>query len=279
MVSQTLANNKSENTMVNSTVNVYPIPCLSDNYAYVIHNIATGTAAIVDIPDSGPIISKIAELGATVSEVFLTHHHWDHIDGLDDLQTALSTQLGQARCRVIGAKADAHRLPPLNEAVSPGQTVQLCGVKGNVFDVSGHTLGHLALHMPDINALFTADSLMAMGCGRLFEGTAAQMWQSLSQLRALPSNTLVYSGHEYTANNMAFALSLGEENSAIAIRAEEIATYRAAGRFTVPSLLSLELKTNPFLRADDPALQASIGMSGKKPVEIFATIREWKDNF
>jgi hydroxyacylglutathione hydrolase len=120
---------------------------------------------------------------------------------------------------------------------------------------------------------------MAMGCGRLFEGTAAQMWQSLSQLRALPSNTLVYSGHEYTANNMAFALSLGEENSAIAIRAEEIATYRAAGRFTVPSLLSLELKTNPFLRADDPALQASIGMSGRKPAEIFATIRELKDNF
>ena len=265
--------------MINSTVNVYTLPCLFDNYAYVIHNSATGTAAIVDIPDSRPIISKIAELGATVTEVFLTHHHWDHIDGLDDLQTALSTQLGQARCRVIGAKADAHRLPPLDEAISPGQSVQLCGVKGKVFDVSGHTLGHLALHMPDINALFTADSLMAMGCGRLFEGTAAQMWQSLIQFRGLPSDTLVYSGHEYTANNMAFTLSLGEENSAIAIRAKEIATYRAAGRLTVPSLLSLELKTNPFLRVDDPALQASIGMSGSKPAEIFATIREWKDNF
>ena len=265
--------------MINLTTNVYTIPCLSDNYAYVIHNSVTGKAAIVDVPDSGPIIAKIRELGATVTEIFLTHHHWDHIDGLADLQTALGVQLGQTKCRVFGAKADAHRLPPLDEALSPGQTVQICGVEGKIFDVSGHTLGHLALHMPKIKALFTADSLMAMGCGRLFEGSAAQMWQSLSQLRTLPSDTLVYSGHEYTESNMEFALSLGETNPDIATRAAQIITDRAAGHPTVPSILSLELETNPFLRADDPSLQAVIGMRGIKPAEVFATIRGLKDNF
>ena len=279
MIYTTLANNKSENTMINLTTDVYTVPCLSDNYAYVIHNSATGIAAIVDVPESGPIVAKITELGATVTEIFLTHHHWDHIDGLDDLQIALSTQLDQTECRVIGAKADAHRLPPLDEALSPGQIVQVCGVEGEIFDVSGHTLGHLALHMPDIKALFTADSLMAMGCGRLFEGNATQMWQSLSQLRALPSDTLVYSGHEYTESNMAFVLSLGETNQDIATRAAQITRDRAAGHATVPSLLSLELKTNPFLRADDPSLKAIIGMSGKKPMEVFSKIRELKDNF
>ena len=265
--------------MINLTIDVYTVPCLSDNYAYVIHNTATGKAAIVDVPDAGPIIAKIKELGASVTEIFLTHHHWDHIDGLDDLQIALVTQLDQNKCRVFGAKADAHRLPPLDEALSPGQTVQICGVEGKIFDVSGHTLGHLALHMPGIKALFTADSLMAMGCGRLFEGSAAQMWQSLSQLRTLPSDTLVYSGHEYTESNMAFTLSLGETNPDIATRAGQITTDRAAGHATVPRLLSLELKTNPFLRADDPSLQAIIGMSGKQPVEVFAKIRGLKDNF
>ena len=265
--------------MVISTVNVYTVPCLSDNYAYLIHNTETGTATIVDVPESGPIIAKISELGATVANVFLTHHHWDHIGGLESLQTALKTQFGHTRCRIIGAKADVHRLPPLDQAVLPGQTIQLCGIDGKIFDVSGHTLGHLALHMPDIKALFTADSLMVMGCGRLFEGSAVQMWQSLLQLKTLPGDTLVYSGHEYTANNMAFALSLGENNPAVATRAAQIMTDRAAGRATVPSLLSLELKTNPFLRADDPIIQATVGMKGNTPSDVFAEIRRLKDDF
>ena len=265
--------------MINSAVDIHTLACLSDNYAYVIHNRATGTAAVVDIPVAGPIVAKIAELGVPVTEVFLTHHHWDHIDGLDELQKALTSQLGQTPCRVIGAQADAHRLPPLDEAVTPGQTISLCGIAAEIFDVSGHTLGHLALHMPDIKALFTADSLMAMGCGRLFEGSPALMWQSLLKLRNLPGGTLVYSGHEYTASNMAFALSLGEANSAVASRAVQINEDRTADKATVPSLLALELKTNPFMRADDPALQTALGLSGAEASDVFAKIRALKDKF
>jgi len=265
--------------MINSTINVHTVPCMTDNYAYVIHNHFSGTAAVVDIPEAGPIIAKILELGAIVTEVFLTHHHGDHIDGLDNLQMRLTTQLGQAPCSVIGAKADAHRLPPLDYAVTPGQAIKLCGIDGQIFDAPGHTLGHVALHMPEIKAVFTADSLMAMGCGRLFEGTAAQMWQTLLQFRSLPNETIVYSGHEYTASNMAFALSLGEANPAVASRAAQIAKDRAAGRATVPSLLALELQTNPFLRADDPTLQSAVGMSGATTLDVFAAIRARKDKF
>ena len=265
--------------MINSTIDVHTIACLSDNYAYVIHNRTTGTAAVVDIPEAGPIVAKIAELSVPVTEIFLTHHHWDHIDGLDDLQKALTNQLGQKPSRVIGAQVDAHRLPPMDQAVIPGQTIQLCGIDGQIFDVSGHTLGHLALHIPAIKAVFTADSLMAMGCGRLFEGTPAQMWQSLLKLRDLPGDTLVYSGHEYTARNMAFAQSLGEANFAVASRAAQITEDRATGKATVPSLLELELQTNPFLRADDPALQTAMGLSGEVASDVFAKIRALKDKF
>ena len=265
--------------MVNSSIAIHTLPCLSDNYAYVVHNSAAGTAAVVDVPEAGPLVAKISELNVPVTDIFLTHHHWDHIDGLPDLQAALTGSLGQAPAQVIGAKADAHRLPTLDKAVNPGDRLTLCGIDGEIYDVSGHTLGHLALHLPSAKAVFTADSLMAMGCGRLFEGSAAQMWHSLLQLRALPQNTWVYSGHEYTASNMAFTQSLGEDNPAINARAAEITKDRAAGRPTVPSLLALEMQTNPFLRADDPALKTAVGMPEATAEQVFAEIRARKDKF
>ena len=265
--------------MVNSSIAIHTLPCLSDNYAYIVHNSAAGTAAVVDVPEAGPLVAKISELNVPVTDIFLTHHHWDHIDGLPDLQAALTGSLDQAPARVIGAKADAHRLPTLDQAVNPGDRLTLCGIDGEIYEVSGHTLGHLALHLPSAKAVFTADSLMAMGCGRLFEGSAAQMWYSLQQLRALPQNTWVYSGHEYTASNMAFTQSLGEDNRSINARAAEITKDRAAGRPTVPSLLALETQTNPFLRADVPALKTAVGMPEATAEQVFAEIRARKDKF
>ncbi len=246
------------------------IPCLSDNYAFLVHNPETGQTALIDVPEAAPIQAVLDKRGWTLTDILLTHHHWDHVEGLADLQHA---------ARVIGAKADAHRLPDLDLAVEEGDVIKICGTSVQIFDVSGHTVGHIAFYMPDPGYAFTADSLMAMGCGRLFEGTAAQMWASMLKLRALPPETLICSGHEYTASNVAFALTLEPDNEPIILRAEEIKAARNNGVFTVPSTLAAELATNPYLRADDPALSAAMGMPGADPAAVFAEIRARKDRF
>ncbi|MEM6307920.1 MAG: hydroxyacylglutathione hydrolase, partial [Pseudomonadota bacterium] len=163
--------------------------------------------------------------------------------------------------------------------MAEGDSIRMAGYPFHILDVSGHTLGHIAAYSTDLKAAFTADSLMAMGCGRLFEGTPAQMWHSLLKLRALPYDTVIYSGHEYTTGNIAFAQSLGEDNPALTARAATVKNRRVAGRPTVPSVLGEEKATNPFLRADDPALQSAIGMHGMDPAIVFAEIRKRKDNF
>lgn len=246
------------------------IPCLSDNYAFLLHNALTGDTLLVDAPEAGPIQDTLDMLGWTLTDILLTHHHYDHVDGLPFLR-------GSAR--VIGAKNDAHRLPPLDVAISEGDTVAICGEEAAVFDVSGHTMGHIAVHFPTSGLVFTADSLMALGCGRLFEGTPAQMWESLQKLRALPDHTQVCSGHEYTQTNAAFALTIEPENQDLILRAQDIAASRTAGQPTVPSNLGIEKRTNPFLRADLPALQAAVGMSDAPPVDVFAHVRQKRDIF
>ncbi|MDS9946235.1 MAG: hydroxyacylglutathione hydrolase [Planktomarina sp.] len=270
---------RNEITMVNQDIELHTIPCLADNYAFVVYNKAQRSALVVDVPDATPILEMLKTFDITSCDIFITHHHGDHIDGLSDLQSGLTAFKSCPKTQVIGALNDKYRLPDLDLAVTAGQTVKLAGFTGQIYDVSGHTIGHLALHIEAINAVFTADSLMAMGCGRLFEGSPQQMWDSLLQLRNLPANTLVYSGHEYTSDNMAFALSLNEDNRAITARASRIAKDLSEGRSTVPSLLSDELQTNPFLRADDQALQSAIGMLGAPAAKVFATIRAKKDNF
>ena len=163
--------------------------------------------------------------------------------------------------------------------MAEGDIIDVCGASTHIFDVSGHTIGHIAFYMPAEQLLFSADSLMAMGCGRLFEGTPAQMWESMLKLRALPPETRVCSGHEYTADNAAFAASLEPSNPHITSRVEQTAKTREKGGYTVPSLLSLEIATNPFLRADDPSLAKAIGMSGAAPVDVFTEVRARKDRF
>jgi len=248
------------------------IPCLSDNYAFLAHDPKTGATMLVDIPEAGPILAALDETGWTLSDILITHHHYDHVDGLPDL-------LAVHPARVIGAAADAHRLPPLDLKVSEGDTVTIGSETGHVIDVSGHTIHHIAFHFPDSSALFTADSLMALGCGRVFEGTKPQMHDSLQKLAALPGDTWVYSGHEYTAANANFALTIDPDNPALISRIRDVTEKCASGTPTVPSLLSQELETNPFLRANDPAIQAHLGMTGANAADVFSEIRTRKDNF
>ncbi len=251
---------------------IVTIPCLSDNYAFLAHDAASGETALVDAPEAGPILEALDARGWRLSHVLLTHHHWDHVDGLPAV-------LEQHPAMVVGAAADAHRLPKLDMQVAEGDRFEIGGEPVIVMDVPGHTVGHVAYFMPDSHAVFTADSLMALGCGRLFEGDAAQMHASLSRLAALPDSTLVYSGHEYTQSNARFALTVDPDNPALRQRAADIDEARAQGRPTVPSLLGLEKATNPFLRAHDPAIQAHLGMTGADPVRVFAKIRAGKDRF
>lgn len=247
------------------------VPCLKDNYAFLIHDPETGATACVDVPEAAPILKALADRNWQLTHVLLTHHHWDHVDGLPDLAARHSPI-------VIGAAADAHRLPPLDLAVAEGDSFAFGPAEVRVMDVSGHTVGHIAFHIPAAGLVFTADSLMAMGCGRLFEGTPAQMWDSLSKLAALPPETLVCSGHEYTESNARFAASL-DLTPALAARLDRIARARAAGEPTVPSTLAEELATNPFLRARDPALKQALGMENAPDADVFAMLRSRKDNF
>ncbi|MAU51173.1 MAG: hydroxyacylglutathione hydrolase [Roseovarius sp.] len=254
------------------TLEIVTLPCLSDNYAYLAHDPATGATAVVDVPEAAPVLAALRARGWTLSDVLLTHHHDDHVQGLAAL-------LAEAPARVIGAAADAHRLPPLDLAVAEGDTVQVGRARGHVIEVPGHTLGHVAYHFPESGAVFTADSLMALGCGRVFEGTMAQMHASLCKLAALPPETRVFSGHEYTAANARFALTIDPENPRLAARLREIDLARAENRPTVPSTLEEELATNPFLRAHDPAIRARLDLGDAPEAEVFAEIRRRKDRF
>ena len=251
---------------------ILTIPCLKDNYAFLAHDAKSGETALIDAPEAEPILAALDEKGWKLTHVLLTHHHWDHVDGLPGI-------LDHHKAQVIGAKADAHRLPPLDLAVSEGDSFTIGGEPVHVFDVSGHTVGHIAFHMPESHAVFTADSLMALGCGRLFEGTPEQMWESLSKLAALPPETMVYSGHEYTESNARFARTIEPDNPELISRIEAIARSRASNTPTVPSKLSLELATNPFLRAHLPELQRNLEMQGADPARVFAEVRARKDRF
>lgn len=248
------------------------LPCLQDNYTFLIHDAKSGETAVVDVPDAAPVLAMLQARGWRLTDIVLTHHHWDHVDGVAALVAATGA-------RVTGAAADAHRLPSLDRAVAPGDTFLLCGEPAQVIDVPGHTLGHVAYHLPESGLVFTGDSLMAMGCGRLFEGTPDQMWHSLSRLMALPAQTVVCSGHEYTASNARFAQSLGADTPALTARLAAIAAARAAGLPTVPSILGDEAATNPFLRAVDPAMKAALGMAGAPDAAVFAELRARKDRF
>ena len=254
----------------NMPLEVITVPCLSDNYAFVFRSAESGETALVDAPEAKPIIAALAERGWGLDWILLTHHHADHIDGAEELRKRYGA-------KVVGNAADSRRLPKLDVSVSDGDTLTVCGERFRILDASGHTIGHIAF-VAEGHA-FTADSLMALGCGRVFEGTHEMMWNSLQKLAALDPDTIIYSGHEYTESNARFALSVEPENDALIARSEEIKKLRKSGKPTVPSKLADELRTNPFLRARLPEIKLLINMPDASDAEAFAEIRTRKDNF
>ncbi len=249
---------------------VVTVPCLEDNYAYLVNG--PDGVAVIDAPEAEPIIAALEARGWKPGVIMLTHHHWDHVQAVD----ALKAKYG---CMVMGPKDEEDQLPKLDFALpdgfSGGNDEGLC----QVMSVPGHTLGHVAFYYPNGGAVFTADSLMALGCGRLFEGTADMMWESLTKLAGLPPETMVYSGHEYTASNAKFALTIDPDNPKLISRVQDIETARAENRPTARVPLALELATNPFLRAADPAIRKGLNMVDATDAEVFAEIRARKDQF
>ena len=233
------------------TVTAHRVPMLSDNYAWLLRDEATGAIGFVDPADSDAAIAAIDAAGGRLDVIFLTHHHGDHVAGTE----AVRAKYGAT---VVGAKADAHRLPRLDTAVAEGDRVTLGESVGEVIDTPGHTVGHIAFHFPDGAILLCGDTLFSLGCGRLLEGTAAQMFASLGKLAALPGETLACCGHEYTESNAQFALNVDSGNADLVARADEVRRLRAAGDATVPSTIAMERAANPFVRAKDPAVLADL---------------------
>lgn len=236
------------------------IPCLDNNFAYLLHG--NGETVLIDAPEAAPVLAVLNKRGWDLNRIMLTHHHPDHIQAVPELVAATGAA-------VWGNKADAGRLPPLDQQVSPGDRITIAGSEAVILDAPGHTLGHIAIHLPDDLMMFTADSLMAMGCGRLFEGSPDQMWDTLQRLTNVPDTTLICSGHDYNAGNGAFALSLEPENTAIKARMENGPSS--------PATLAQERQTNPFLRTQQ--LAAAIGMAGADARDVFAQLRKMKDQF
>ncbi len=251
---------------------IHQIPVLSDNYVYLAHDVATGKTAVVDPATHEEVLEALAEKGWTLTHILNTHHHTDHTGG----NMALKQATG---CTIVGPRADRDRIPGIDVEVGDGESYALGESVAKVFDVPGHTRGHIAYWFGDSDALFCGDTMFALGCGRLFEGTPQQMWTSLSKLRALPGSTQVYCAHEYTKSNAAFAITVEPDNGALAARKSMIDDMRARGERTVPSTLAEEIATNPFLRPDSPDLQRTLGMVGAPLVDVFAETRRRKDNF
>ena len=226
------------------TLSVSAIPLFKDNSAWLLRDSGTGATAVVDPADAGPVEAAIMAAGGRLDLILLTHHHADHVGGTDEIRARFG-------CPVVGAAADAYRLPKLDRAVKEGDTVALGNAVGRVIETPGHTMGHIAFYYPDGHALFCGDTLFSLGCGRLLEGKPADMFASLQKFAALPADTQVYCGHEYTESNARFAITVEPDNAALKKRVAEIQTLRSAGRSTVPSPLGEELAANPFMRAPD----------------------------
>lgn len=248
---------------------VHMFPCLKDNYGFLLHDPDTGETVTIDTPEASRILAEAEAKGWRITQIWNTHWHADHAGGNAEIVAKTGARVfGPQEVDRIGASPD--------RVLHEGDTVKLGGVTAQVHETPGHTLGHIVYHLPEQKIAFVGDTLFALGCGRLFEGTPQQMWTSLGKLRALPDDTTVYCAHEYTEANAKFALSIDTANSALIAYAEDITAKRSRGEPTVPTTIGLEKRANPFLRADDPTLQKFVGHSGDA-VATFAEVRERKN--
>jgi hydroxyacylglutathione hydrolase len=249
---------------------IEPVPCLSDNYAYILFDPAGGLCAVVDPSEAEPVRRALGTRKLT--HILNTHHHPDHIGGNKALKAAFGA-------RIVAAGKDRHRIPDIDEAVSEGDTVRLGGHAARVLEIPAHTSAHVAYFFEADRAVFTGDTLFLMGCGRLFEGTPQMMHTALSKLAALPPNTRIYCGHEYTEANGRFALSIEPGNADLQARMKDVRAARAAGRPTVPGTMDDERKTNPFMRTNSVEIRKALNMAGADDVEVLGELRERKNAF
>ena len=248
------------------------IPVLSDNYVYLVHEPDSNLTAVVDPAVTAPVVETLRARGWRLTHILNTHHHHDHVGGNLELKAATG-------CTIVGPKADRDRIPGIDVELGDGDVFRFGSSVALVYDVPGHTRGHIAYHFASDHALFCGDTLFALGCGRMFEGTPPQMWHSLERLRALPGDTLVYCAHEYTQSNGRFALSVEPGNAALQARMREVDARREQGLPTVPSTIADERATNPFLRPESTELQAALGVAGRPLHEVFGETRARKDDF
>ena len=246
--------------------------CRSDNFGVLLHDPQTGATAAIDAPEAAPIEVALKETGWKLTDILVTHHHADHTDGIEALKA-------KWHCRVVAPAGEAAKIPGVDEAVREGDKVKVGSLTANVVETPGHTLGHIVYWFHGDKLAFVGDTLFSIGCGRVIEGTPAQMWQSMLKLRDLPDDTLIYCGHEYTLANIKFARTIEPDNAVLAAREADAKKQIAEGSATVPTTLGDEKLANCFLRADRPEVAAGIGMAGRPAVEVFTEIRARKNKF
>ena len=244
--------------------------CLNDNFGYLIHDVETKATASIDAPEAGPIVAALEREGWQLTDILITHHHGDHVGGVAELKQTYN-------CRVVAPHDKTTKIANVDLRVANGDVVKIGTLLGRVVETPGHTLDHISYVFDNDKALFAADTLFSIGCGRVFEGDYPMMWDSLLKLRALPDDFRLYCGHEYTASNVKFALTVDPDNAALQARAAEVTKLRAENKPTIPSLLGDEKRANVFLRADAPEVAARLHMKGADAAAVFGELRERKN--
>jgi hydroxyacylglutathione hydrolase len=247
-------------------------PCLSDNYGVLLHDPESGATASIDAPEAAAVEAALKKTGWRLTDILVTHHHGDHTAGIPELKR-------RYKCRVVAPRREAQRIADVDETVGEGDTVRVGPLQGRVIDTPGHTAGHISYFFPADKVAFVGDTLFSIGCGRVIEGDAQMMWQSLLKLRGLPDDTQFFCGHEYTEANIRFAKTIEPDNARLAARAAEVVKLRAAGKPTIPATIGAEKAENPFLRADSPDVAKTVGLAGSPAWKVFAEIRERKNKF